>query len=287
MHRRNVILLAALGGAVSALGCAPHHHGMVGTTTVTSASVSDYDSEARFALVRGHNANALEYADDAIARSPKSGWPHYERGSALAGLGRTDEAVDAYRSAEARFGHWSNKAIAIYGRARVLDDAGRCEEAKSAYDEYAAVVRPYDEPRANTAMGVAAQCVARAPYDELSAHISDAVSAQAWNRVIALSGEASTAQAKNPWLQYQRAISLAALRKTDQAVAAFDLAAASFPKDDVRGRSVAIYGKARALVDAGRCESAGRAYEEYARLVNDTDPASAKMAREYASACAR
>jgi tetratricopeptide (TPR) repeat protein len=281
-------IVAASVVAFAATSCAPHHKGMQGVTTLTSAEAapkSDYDAEARYNLVRGRNAAAVADADAAAARTPRSGWPLYERGAALSAMGRTDEAVEAFGGAEHRFGDWSNKSLAIYGRARALDDAGRCSDARAAYEQYAALVRDHDAARADAAMDVAKQCQPRAPRDPLSTQVAQAVTAQQWDRAIALSGTATAEEAKDPWLQYQRALALAGLRRTDEAVAAFELAAASFPKDDVRGRSVAIYGKARALVDAGRCESAGRAYEEYARLVKTTDPNGAQLAREYARDC--
>jgi tetratricopeptide (TPR) repeat protein len=279
---------ALMTAAAGATGCAPHHKGMSGVTTLTSAEAElkyDYDAEARYNLVRGRNAAAVSDANAAAAHAPRSGWPLYERGAALAAMGRTDEAVESYRGAEGRFRDWSNKSLAIYGRARALDDAGRCSDARAAYQEYAQLVREHDATRADAAVEVAAQCAPRASQSSLNAEVAQAASAQQWDRVIALSGGATAAEAKDPWLHYQRGIAFAGLRKTDEAVAAFDVAAASFPKDDVRGQSTAIYGKARALVDGGRCASAARAYEEYARLVNDTDPEAAKMARQYAEAC--
>jgi tetratricopeptide (TPR) repeat protein len=290
MHRSSIFRIAATFVTIAAAtACAPHHKGMSGVTTLTSADAtttkSDYDAEARYDLVRGRNASAVANADEAAARAPRNGWPLYERGAALSAMGRTDEAVEAFRGAEQRFGDWSNKSLAIYGRARALDDAGRCEGARTAYDEYAALVRDRDPARADAAMDVAKQCRPRASENPLSVQVAQAVSAQQWDRAVALSGTATPEQSKDPWLQYQRALALAGLRRTDEAVSAFDLAAASFPKDDVRGRSVALYGKARALVDAGRCASAARAYEDYARLVKDADPDSAKLARDYARDC--
>ena len=49
-------------------------------------------------------------------------------------------------------------AIAIYGRARALSNAGRCREAKTAYEEYAAYVRPNDPKDADMALAIAKNC---------------------------------------------------------------------------------------------------------------------------------
>jgi len=70
--------------------------------------------------------------------------------NAFVGLGRTDEAVVAFRAAEARFARANDpegQAVAIWGRARALAEAGRCAEARSAYADYEAAVRLTD-PRA-------------------------------------------------------------------------------------------------------------------------------------------
>src|SRR5581483_2621170 len=98
-------------------------------------------SEAAHALIVDHDGEALKLADRAIAEDPRNPWGHYRRAVALASLHRFDEAVASFTDAELRFAAadrwgWS---IAIYGRARALAEAGRCGDAKRAFQEYVAL----------------------------------------------------------------------------------------------------------------------------------------------------
>jgi tetratricopeptide (TPR) repeat protein len=58
-----------------------------------------------------------------------------------------------------------------------------------------------------------------------------------------------------------------------------------FGSRNPKGTSIAIYGRARALTEAGRCAAARVAYEEYAQLVGGVDPVAAERARAYANDC--
>jgi tetratricopeptide (TPR) repeat protein len=88
------------------------------------------------------------------------------------------------------------------------------------------------------------------------------------------------------WLEYDRGQALTGLRRTSEALLAFDKAEQLFTAvDDQRGRSDAAWGKARALELAGLCPEADRAYASYERIVGSSDPASAQMAAEHARAC--
>ncbi len=111
---------------------------------------------AAIAIVAGDYAGAL-----AVAPSDGRGWVQYNRAVALAGLRRTDEAVAAFRAAERTFGAGPERAIAIYGRARALDDAHRCGEAQEAYGDYAAIVQPTRPRDAVMALAYARGCSAR------------------------------------------------------------------------------------------------------------------------------
>jgi hypothetical protein len=93
--------------------------------------------------------------------SPSGAWLDYDRAAALAGLGRTDEAVEAFRTAEKRFHERSDdagRAVAIWGRARALSLAGRCAEAREAYGEYEAYVQLSDPKGAEMAAAYAGDC---------------------------------------------------------------------------------------------------------------------------------
>lgn len=115
-------------------------------------------------------SEALTLAEHAAAVSPDNAWAHHWRAVALHHLGRIDAAIGAFRDAEARFGDANprGKAMSIYGRARTLDDAGRCEEAKAAYAEYAAFVRPSDPRSADLALAYAEDCRRQAPPGDAS-----------------------------------------------------------------------------------------------------------------------
>jgi predicted Zn-dependent protease len=90
----------------------------------------------------------------------------------------------------------------------------------------------------------------------------------------------------NPWLHYNRATALGHLLRTDEAIAAFDRADALFNSEaNVWGRSISMYGKARAFDEANRCADASRAYENYAAFARTFDAASAEQAQKLASAC--
>jgi tetratricopeptide (TPR) repeat protein len=106
---------------------------------------------------------ALGVAEAALsAAASPSPWLDYDRGEALAGLGRTDEAVAAFNAAEKRFrgdrrnprGAWA----ALWGRARALAEAGRCSEARQAYAEYSALVRATASTAADMADALSAEC---------------------------------------------------------------------------------------------------------------------------------
>jgi tetratricopeptide (TPR) repeat protein len=120
-------------------------------------------SQAAEDLVRGRAGDALQVANDAINADPRNPWGHYNKASALASLGRVDDAVAEFRVAQNAFGTgdaWG-KSVAIYGRANALAQAGRCNEAQPAFEEYAAFVEPTDARSAALARGTARACVPR------------------------------------------------------------------------------------------------------------------------------
>ncbi len=103
-------------------------------------------------------------------------------------------------------------------------------------------------------------------------------------RAIDLSTEAIAREPSNGWAYYARANALSSLGKTESAVEDYDSAIALSGKD-VWGRSVAIYGRARALDAADRCAEATQSYQEYARLVAPFEPKLAANARQYSGYC--
>ncbi len=112
------------------------------------------------ALTDGKFAEVLDL-ERKIRRTPStSPWVDYNVGSALAGLGKTEEAVAAFSRAERAFGdadRWGH-GLAIFGRARALDAAGRCREAAQAVDEYARVVGARDPGSIRVATSYTSRC---------------------------------------------------------------------------------------------------------------------------------
>jgi hypothetical protein len=171
-------------------------------------------------------------------------------------------------------------ALAIYDRANSLALAGRCKEARAAYDEYAGLVRSYTPQKAEMALRYADDCIEPVHPDPITAAVSSDVVAGRDRAALALAPRGGSA-----WLDYNRAVAFSNLRRTDEAVAAYRAAEQEFREDQRWERSIAIYGRARALDDAARCPEAKEAYEEYASLVEATDPQGAEMAGRYARAC--
>jgi tetratricopeptide (TPR) repeat protein len=102
---------------------------------------------------------------------------------------------------------------------------------------------------------------------------------------LARADEAVIQDPRNAWAHYNRAAALAELRKVDEAVKAYDLAAERFGDGDRWGKSVAIWGKAHLLYRAGRCPDAAAVFAQYARTVEAVDPPSAALARSRSASC--
>jgi tetratricopeptide (TPR) repeat protein len=104
---------------------------------------SQMSTRAATAEMQGDPQGAIKFADEGIAADPANPWPYYNKGEALARLGKTDAAVATFSQAEQRFGdtdHWG-RSVAIFGRAHALAQAKRCQEARAAFQEYAAWVK--------------------------------------------------------------------------------------------------------------------------------------------------
>jgi tetratricopeptide (TPR) repeat protein len=102
---------------------------------------------------------------------------------------------------------------------------------------------------------------------------------------VALANEGIRADPDDPWPYYNRGMALATLGQVNAAVASLLEAEKRFSANDLWGRSVAIYGRAHALSNVGRCAEAREAYEQYATLVEPHDAEAARMARTYATHC--
>jgi len=141
-----------------------------GATEVTPRGPESPTSKAAEALVRGDVNSALQLADKALAVRRDDAWAHYIKAAALATLDRVDESVAEYEQAAGRFGanDRRGRSVAIWGRARVLDRAGRCAESARAFREYADLVRPTDADSAATAEARIQTCKATATATQVA-----------------------------------------------------------------------------------------------------------------------
>lgn len=287
--KKSVVGLSAL--LLLSLGCA-RSRAKTPLPQLTSAEyrTSYGESEAAAsAITRGAYEQALTLANRAIATSPDNPWGHYDRAVALQHLRQTDAAAAAYREAEARFAsldRWG-KAISIYGRARAFAEAGRCEDAGAAYREYAEFVRSFEPTAVDMALEYARQCRPRESFvpDPAMTTLSSAVIAGDPQEALEAADHVSEPAKLTGWFDYNRGVALERLGRVDDAVAAFRSAESRFGDENRHGHAIAIYGRARALNQAGRCNDARPAYEEYAAFVRSTDPRDAEMALEVSRAC--
>ena len=117
-------------------------------------------TQAAVADMKGNPQQARDLANQAIRADPRDPWPYYNKGMALAELGETDAAIAALFAAEKHFAptdRWG-RSVAIYGRAHALSQAGRCVEARQAFEEYASFVGKSDPQAATIARRYAVDC---------------------------------------------------------------------------------------------------------------------------------
>jgi tetratricopeptide (TPR) repeat protein len=107
------------------------------------------------------------------------------------------------------------------------------------------------------------------------------------NPAVALeyAARAVAADPRDPWAHYDKAAALSRLGNIDDALRSFRAAEERFNVADIWGRSIAIYGAAHALSQAGHCEEAKAEFLRYAAFVRERDPRSADMAMRYAADC--
>jgi tetratricopeptide (TPR) repeat protein len=130
----------------------------LGTTSARADARAAGQGAASAALVKGDQQGALAAADAALAQFPDDFFLLYNRGAALAGLGRTDEAIETLQRAEATAPDARWKSLSIYQRAIAFRDGGRCSEAAAEYKKFAELVQPTDPQAATMATNYAATC---------------------------------------------------------------------------------------------------------------------------------
>ena len=147
----------AVGPAAQAQGLRAPQNVNVGPGNPQSAELA---TRAALASMKGNPAGAVTLANEGIRADPDDPWPYYNKGMALSALGQVNAAVAALTEAEQRFvGNdlWG-KSVAIYGRAHTLSQAGRCAEAREAFEQYASLVEPHDAEAAQLARRYATHC---------------------------------------------------------------------------------------------------------------------------------
>jgi tetratricopeptide (TPR) repeat protein len=156
-HMLLVTLLATTGGLAWADPPQAPKNVNVEPTTPKSAALT---SRAASAEMNGNPQGALKLAERSISANPRDPWGYYDKAMALAKLGQLDRALVSFGEAEQRYSatdRWG-KSIAIYGRAHALSEAGRCDEARKAFEAYISLIREQDVKSANMAATYAAAC---------------------------------------------------------------------------------------------------------------------------------
>jgi tetratricopeptide (TPR) repeat protein len=100
-----------------------------------------------------------------------------------------------------------------------------------------------------------------------------------------LAERAIAANPHDPWGYYDKAMALARVGQLDKALESFVAAEQRYSAADRWGKSVAIYGRAHALSEAGRCGEAKQTFSVYASLIREQDPKSADLATKYGTEC--
>jgi hypothetical protein len=118
----------------------------------------------------------------------------------------------------------------------------------------------------------------------MSSHAGSSLASRGSAVAAILAGQALEKDRFNPWAHYRRAAALSDQRRTDEAVVEYKIAEDTFIDDD-RGKSLAMYGRAFTLAEAGRCAKAKPVFEQYAQFVEKKDPKGAALARSQAESC--
>jgi Flp pilus assembly protein TadD len=94
-----------------------------------------------------------------------------------------------------------------------------------------------------------------------------------FNGAMSLADRALAVDGKDPWAHYVRAESLVRLGKHD------------FPAEERWSKSIALWGRANAFYQLGRCEEAKTAFTEYIGFVKSDDRPAADLAQTRIDGC--
>jgi tetratricopeptide (TPR) repeat protein len=135
----------------------------------------------------------------------------------------------------------------------------------------------------------APQSVSGAPGSRQSAELATRAAVAQMNGrpadALALAQQGIRANQNDPWPYYDEAMALSELGQVDAASAAFLESQRRFLPGDLWGKSVALYGRGYAYLQAGRCADAHKAFADYAALVGSYDPNSVKLVHRYEDDC--
>jgi tetratricopeptide (TPR) repeat protein len=231
----------------------------VGPRSEAEVAASEFTTRAVEAEAADEHESALAQAQVAIRANPNGEWGYYNRGVALLALGRVDDAISSFLAAERRCradDPWA-RSVAIWGEANALSEARPCRDATASYERYAGFVADLAPEAATMALAASKRsCVSQVA--------------------------ASDSQVDPAWAYYRRGDELVMSRRFDEAVASYREAELRLPESESWGKSIAIWGQANALKEAGRCAEAAPIYERYAEFVEARDPEAAALGRRYA-----
>jgi tetratricopeptide (TPR) repeat protein len=145
---------------------------LCGATQNDELRAERYATASADALRRFDYPLALRASQDGLKIAPYDAWLLYDEGAALAGLGHTDEAVQALNRAEQEFGDdVHGRATAVYRAGLAYEMAGRCAEAKHEFHRYAAIERRENVQLADDAIRHARMCIPGAERQNVSGKI--------------------------------------------------------------------------------------------------------------------
>jgi tetratricopeptide (TPR) repeat protein len=214
-------------------------------------SVAYYNKASALADL-GKYEEAIEAYDKAIAIDPNYAAAHYNKGNDLYYLGKYEEAIESYDKAIAIN---PNYTAAHYNKARALADLERYDEAIKAYDNVIKI-DPSD---------------AVAHYNEGSAlaHL------ERYNKAIESFDKAISVDPSYAAAHYNKAVALHYLEKYDESIDSFNTAV-SFDSSLAH----AYYNELRALDDSEQYEEATESFDN--AIAIDTNYAEAYSSKEVA-----
>jgi len=124
------------------------------------ANLSPIEEASAEALQRGDYQKVLTLTEQGLVADSNAAWLLYDRGAALASLGRLDEAVTTLARAQASFPAdqpWG-RALASYRRGLALARLGRCDEAQTALAKYTTLMNQLNRDFAAEAQRDVGEC---------------------------------------------------------------------------------------------------------------------------------